>query len=62
MTANELGKEKVNVGIVSDDVDKIKLGPFNFSTWTEAFDFARNVLAKYNVGDTVTDQERVWKR
>ena len=58
MTANEVGKEKTSVGIVIDDVDKIKLGPFNFLTWTNAFDFARNVLAKYNVGDTVTDQER----
>ena len=58
MTANGIGKGKANVEIVSDGVDKIKLGPFNFSIWTDAFDFARNVLAKYNVGDTVTDQER----
>jgi hypothetical protein len=58
MTANKVGKEKASVGIVIDDGDKIKLGPFNFSTWTDAFDFARNTLAKYNVGDTVTDQER----
>jgi sRNA-binding regulator protein Hfq len=58
MTANEVRKEKATVEIVIDAVDKIKLGPFNFPTWTDAFEFARNTLAKYKVGDAVTDQER----
>jgi hypothetical protein len=36
MTANEVRKEKATVEIVIDAVDKIKLGPFNFPTWTDA--------------------------